>query len=563
MRNFCYGLSAATLLCGFGSTATADTAAFTITDDAALDATIASVRSSFLANKTFSRLDVALLVPGPNGTWRRGSYNPDAINYPASCVKLGYMAAAMYWQRINNRPYDSLDSSVGPMIRVSDNYQTGVVVDTITGQPNVKNISSTSSPSWPSWYAKRLFTENYLASRGLLDNQTVLHKTYPTNSGSSPSGAELTAINFRGRNQMQPRLSASLMLEINKGALEPGATSYMRDLLTHARQDANGDSCLGYGLPPGTVYENKIGVAYDTLEDIAYAKLPNGQEFIIAAYSNAYVAPYTSDPLPQDGSQLGPFMESLVEALGYDTGNPPKLKIDDGTAAFSTSGSWSTGTAQPDKFGNTYAFKTGGNGSGTATYTLSVPATGRYEVSVWYPQGSNRATDAPFTVNHAQGSTLVRVNQQQVGGRWLKLGDFNFNAGQGTVVLADAIANASQVVVADAVKAVQWPANRVINVASLTMGRGTTNYTATAAVTLRDSGGAPLQLAGIKVTGVWSGAGSGSQTVSTDAAGVARFTSPVSKKGGTFTFTVNNVIKEPYGYNAAANAVSVGSISNP
>jgi hypothetical protein len=439
----------------------ADTAAFTIVNDPQLDAALANARSNFLAQRaqnqpSFNRLDVTILVPDTNGTWRRGSFNGDTIAYPASCVKLAYMAAAMYWCRTNNYPYNYLDADVGPMIRVSDNYATGRVVDRITGMPNYSG-KKPSDPPYSTWYAARLYTENYLGSRGLLENQTMLHKTYPTNSGSSPSGYEQDAIDQRGGNRMQPKCSASLMLEIIKGAIEPGANAYMRDLLTHDRW--SGDSMFGFGLPPGTIYENKLGVAYDTLEDIAYVVLPNGKEFILAAYSNGFSGSEPSQPYPYDASILGVFCEMVIEQLGLDAGCPPKLKLDDADAAvFSTSGAWTVGTAQSEKYGPSYKYKSGGTGSGTATWNLNVPQTGLYEVSVWYPQGSNRATDAPFTVNHAGGASTVRINQQKTGGRWVRLGDYQFNAGQGTVVLSDNIANASQIVVADAVKAVKWPA---------------------------------------------------------------------------------------------------------
>jgi hypothetical protein len=436
-----------------------DTSAFTITENSNLSNAIAEVRSNFLAARSqnqpaFNRLDVVILVPQPDGTWQRGSYNPEAIAYPASTVKLAYLAAAMYWCRTNGHPYTFLDADVRPMITVSDNYATGRVVDTITGAPNDKSINSVND-AFMAWYAKRLYTENYLNPRGLLENQTILHKTYPTNSGSSPSGAEQVAIDYRGGNRMQPKCAASLMLEIIKGAIEPGANSYMRELLTHERW--GGDSVFGFGLPPGTVYENKLGLAYDTLEDIAYIVLPNGKEFILAAYSNAYSGSEPSQPYPYDGAILGVFCEQLIERLGFDAGCPPKIKIDDAGANFSLVGSWTTGSAQAEKFGTSYRYKSKGDGSGKAVWNLAVPETGRYEVCVWYPEGTNRATDAPFTVNHAAGATTIKVNQQKTGGRWVRLGDFDFVAGQGSVVLTDAIADSTKIVVADAVKATKWP----------------------------------------------------------------------------------------------------------
>ncbi len=50
----------------------------------------------------------------------------------------------------------------------------------------------------------------------------------------------------------------------------------------------------------------------------------------------------------------------------------------------------------------------------------------------------------------------MRVNQQQAGGRWFKLGDFDFKRNQGTVELRNKIPKGSEVVIADAVKITKW-----------------------------------------------------------------------------------------------------------
>jgi hypothetical protein len=84
------------------------------------------------------------------------------------------------------------------------------------------------------------------------------------------------------------------------------------------------------------------------------------------------------------------------------------------------------------------------------------PGDDRYEVLVSYSAASNRATDAPYTVHHAEGTTAVAVNQQARGvpdvrtGKWFSLGTFPFRGGiDGYVELSDA---ADGVVVADAVR---------------------------------------------------------------------------------------------------------------
>jgi hypothetical protein len=435
----------------------ADTPLFTITDDATLNAAVADARTDFLAQRAqsqpnFTRLNATLLIPGTNGTWRRGSYNQDELQYPASCVKLAYMASAMYWCRTNNKPYDFLDADVRPMIEVSDNVATGRVVDAITGAPNASG--KRNEPTFEVWYQKRLFTENWLVSRGLLESQTILHKTYPTNSGSSPTGYEQDAQTLRGGNRMVSKLSASLMLEIQRGAIEPGANSYMRALLTHDRW--GGDSAIGRGVPPGSTFENKIGVAYDTLEDIAYIKMPNGQEMFLAVYSNAFSNTEPSQPFPYDASIISNYAELLIDRLALNAGNPARVRVDDGTANFSTTGAWTVGTAQADRFGTSYRYATGGTGA-TASFQIAAPEAGKYEVSVWYPQGTNRATNAPFTVNHANGSTVVTVDQTKTGGRWVLLGNFQFAAGGGNVTLGTSGVSSAAIVVADGVKAERWP----------------------------------------------------------------------------------------------------------
>ncbi len=440
----------------------ADTQVFTIIDDSALNQAVAQARADFLAVKPYvTRLDATLLVPGANNTWRRGSYNPTTIAYPASCVKLAYLASAMYWTRINGHPYNYLDWCVRPMIVVSSNVDTGHTVDAITGAPNYQ--TSTYDATFWAWYAKRLFTENYLSGRGLLENQTVLNKTYPTNSGSSPNGAELLALNHRSGNRMQPECSASLMLEIIKGAIEPGATAYMRELLASDRWGSQSE--LGFGVPPGSVYENKAGQAYDTLEDIAYVVLPNGREFILAAFSDGYQGPEPSHPSPYDGSLLGLFCELVIERAGLDVGCPPKVKIDNTAAGVAVSGSWTVVTDQVvdyDMYGANYlSIQSQASATASVTWPLQVPIAGRYEVCAWFPQKTS-ATTVQYEVRHSGGTTAVPADQRYYGGRWYRLGDFEFEAGTGSVVLTNRAGVSNRPVMADAIKITRWPGGEPI-----------------------------------------------------------------------------------------------------
>jgi hypothetical protein len=52
---------------------------------------------------------------------------------------------------------------------------------------------------------------------------------------------------------------------------------------------------------------------------------------------------------------------------------------------------------------------------------------GRYEVQVYIPQRYTTTANARYWINHANGSTLVTVDQSANGGRWVSLGTYDFN----------------------------------------------------------------------------------------------------------------------------------------
>src|SRR5262245_27449209 len=65
----------------------------------------------------------------------------------------------------------------------------------------------------------------------------------------------------------------------------------------------------------------------------------------------------------------------------------------------------------------------------TATWTVTVAATGSYKLYAKWPASSANATDAQFTVTHAGGTSTVSANQRINGGQWNLLGTYTFNAG--------------------------------------------------------------------------------------------------------------------------------------
>jgi protein phosphatase methylesterase 1 len=247
-----------------------------------------------------------VLLASKDGTWRRGSVGGTQPWYPASCVKLGYAAAAVHWCETQGKTADCLDEHVAPMLRESDNVETGFVVDAITGAPN----AAAEGADYDAWIAKRLYTEDLLAAHGLLAGQRFINKTYPSNSGEEPIGLEALARERRGRNMMHADGAANLMLAVVSGEFGQAGAGYIRSRLR--RPLLSPHSSMGGGFPEGTVYESKIGDAYDTLAEIVHAELPDGRQLIVAAFSNGRDP---DGPDEQDITGLAPFAKLLLERL--------------------------------------------------------------------------------------------------------------------------------------------------------------------------------------------------------------------------------------------------------
>ncbi|WP_170109567.1 N-acetylmuramoyl-L-alanine amidase [Melghirimyces profundicolus] len=130
---------------------------------------------------------------------------------------------------------------------------------------------------------------------------------------------------------------------------------------------------------------------------------------------------------------------------------PATAIVDNTDSQYTTSsGSWPTSTNAPGYYGSNYQPNAAGSGGDTFTWKFTPPETGSYKVSVYYAAASDRASNAPFTILHGDGTATRRVDQRTNGGQWVDLGTYHFTQGTtGKVTLTD---DADGYVIADAVK---------------------------------------------------------------------------------------------------------------
>ena len=156
-----------------------------------------------------------------------------------------------------------------------------------------------------------------------------------------------------------------------------------------------------------------------------------------------------------DGSLVS--APATVTVTVTPSGTTPII-IDNGDAAFSTSGTW---TAYPGQgYQNDVHYSWPGSGGQAQWSATLVP--GQYRIAITWSPHSNRATNSPFTVR--DGSTVLgtaAINQQLApvgladrGSIWQSLGTFNLTAGN-LAVLAGDVANGA--VIADAVRIERVP----------------------------------------------------------------------------------------------------------
>ncbi len=162
---------------------------------------------------------------------------------------------------------------------------------------------------------------------------------------------------------------------------------------------------------------------------------------------------------------------SSVAATGQNIppASLPGIVLDEGQAK--VFGGWSTSATLPPFVGTGYLTDNNtGKGQGSVTFTPVIPQSGRYEVRFAYTAHTNRASNVPVTILHADGENTVVVNERvapPLGGHFVSLGTFRFEKdGAGYVLISNegtdgfVIVDALQLIAAEAAPPVALAGSR-------------------------------------------------------------------------------------------------------
>jgi beta-lactamase class A len=215
-------------------------------------------------------------------TIQRADIRGDAPFYPASVVKLFYMAETFH-QKKENDP--DVPRALHEMIRVSDNDATAYILDTITDTCSGPELEGRALNKF---IEKRRVVNRWFLSMGY--DMSAMAKPW----SFGPFGRDLQLMGGDAkpnRNRATTNAVASLMLWIARGrALSPEASIAMGTLLKRPlppEKDENQvTEFIGEALPPGTQLWSKAGWTSEVRNDAAYFQLPNnGMKLILVIFT--------------------------------------------------------------------------------------------------------------------------------------------------------------------------------------------------------------------------------------------------------------------------------------
>lgn len=218
------------------------------------------------------------------------SVRGDVPIYPASVVKLFYLAAVHRWledQRLADTP--ELRRAMRDMIVDSSNDATHYLIDLLTDTTSGPELSDDAIKAW---FEKRNAVNRYFASLGYTG---INANKKPWGDGPYGRETQATRLFEPKRNMLTTEATARLLAEIATGrCVTPARSAEMMALLARNPAVTEGDSdsqarFTGPALPPGAKLWSKAGWTSQTRHDAACVALPNGRKFVLVVFTVNHV----------------------------------------------------------------------------------------------------------------------------------------------------------------------------------------------------------------------------------------------------------------------------------
>ncbi len=220
-----------------------------------------------------------------------GSFRGGEPIYPASVVKLFYLAAAHRWLEDGKlRETEELTRALKDMIVESSNDATHFIVDVLTGTSNGAELSEAEMKEWAQ---KRNAVNRYFQTVGYTVGPGGINVNQkPWCEG--PYGRERAFLGpkFENRNKLTTDATARLLADIVSGrAVTRERSAKMLELMKRdyaGKSEDPDDQAHGFtsiALAPGARYWSKAGWTSTTRHDAAYIELPTGQRFVLVTFT--------------------------------------------------------------------------------------------------------------------------------------------------------------------------------------------------------------------------------------------------------------------------------------
>lgn len=243
--------------------------------------------------KNFAPQDVSstLIVLDEKGVeWKQGEVRGNERIYPASVVKLFYMAALE--RQIEDGKVtvtNELERGLRDMIVDSSNEATQYILDVLT---DTSSGAELPKKQFEAWQYKRDRVNRYFASMGY-ENINVNQKTFCEDA----YGIEQQSRNYKGenRNMLTTNAVARLLAEIAAGRIADKTRTAEMMTLLHRNPFANGaDDDQAHAFTgrllidrklTGTKLWSKAGWTSKTRHDAAYIEMPGGLKFVLVTFT--------------------------------------------------------------------------------------------------------------------------------------------------------------------------------------------------------------------------------------------------------------------------------------